>query len=196
MHHAYLLVGEREAAERYLYELCKYQGLTLIGSPDYFIFNEALFGIDEARRLGEQAARKAFVERKIFFITPEKITLEAQNALLKTFEDPVEDTHFFLAVREEGLIIPTLRSRMVTWRLDRQVAVQPFEFEAQNFLKLPLKDRFEFVRKFVEKEKNLSVFLDELLCVTKSKEVYKMRLYSDDRAISARLILEHLALVL
>ncbi len=193
MHHAYLLVGDSDGAGEFLRAFWEERGVKLAGSPDYFLFGEPLFGIDEARKLSEQAARKAFAERKIFFVAPEKITVEAQNALLKTFEDPVEDTHFFLVVREEELIIPTLRSRMEILYLAGEANEAN---EAKKFLELPLKDRISFAAKFAEKEKNLSVFLDELLRLKKSKEVYKMRLYSDDRAASARLILEHLALVL
>ncbi|KKW10105.1 MAG: polymerase III protein [Parcubacteria group bacterium GW2011_GWB1_49_7] len=193
MHHAYLLIGERNLAEERLHSFWTERGVKLLGSPDFFVFNEPLFGIDEARRLGEAACLKAFGERKIFLLSPEKITLEAQNALLKTFEDPVPDTHFFLVVREEELIIPTLRSRMEILRLANEANEAN---EARNFLNLSPRDRLTFAAKFADKEKNLSIFLDELLRATKSKEVYKMRLYSDDRAASPRLILEHLAVVL
>lgn len=199
MHHAILLVGEVVEAKRFIEE---YFG-TLRGSPDFFFYNQALFGIDEARELTIAAVRKAFTGRKIFLLAPDRITIEAENALLKTFEDPTPDTHFFLCVREESLIIPTLRSRMITWRLDRQGAVQPPESDAKKFLKLPLKERLNFAKKFADAEKNISIFLDELLIILKEsnkteglKEVYPLRLESDGRAVSARLILEHLSLVL
>lgn len=185
MHHATLLIGDRGAALEYLEELCG----SLMGSPDYFPSTAELFGIDEARLLSEQAVRKAFGHRKIFFLAPEKITLEAQNALLKTFEEPIADTHFFLAVRDEGVVIPTLRSRMQVVR----VAASDAHAEAAKFLGLPLKDRLAWVKKFVDAEKNLSVFLDSLLALTRDRRVYEMRLVSDQRGASSRLVLEHLA---
>jgi len=56
----------------------------------------------------------------------------------------------------------------------------------------------------VDKEKNLSVFLDQLLLLAREnnlssailKKIYNVRRVSDDRGTSPRLILEHLALVL
>ncbi|OHA91960.1 MAG: hypothetical protein A3J09_00440 [Candidatus Zambryskibacteria bacterium RIFCSPLOWO2_02_FULL_51_21] len=189
MHHAYLLVGSAEQAEKYLREFVG----DLTGSPDYFVFKDDVFGIGDARKLSESAVRKAFTDRKIFLIAPVKITREAQNALLKTFEDPVENTHFFLAAREEELIIPTLCSRMRVVRLSSEASEAN---EASKFLRLPIKDRLNFVKKFVDKEENLSVFLDELLALTRSKKIYDVRKFSDDRSASSRLILEHLALVL
>ncbi len=169
-------------------------------SPDYIAFKERLFGVDEARKLRETAIRKAFKDKKIFFIAPEKITLEAQNALLKTFEEPIPDTQFFLSLRDEGAILSTLRSRMQVLRLDDEVGENE---GAKKFLKMALKDRLNFVKKFVEKEENLPAFLDELLISIKETgdfvkldKLYKARLLSADRGAAPRLILEHLSLVL
>lgn len=201
MHHAYLLVGEPEAAESHLQSMLNEQGIVVVGSPDFFVFKDPLFGIDEARALSLSAARKAFINKKIFFIAPEKLTHEAQNALLKTFEDPYPDTHFFLVVREEGLVVPTLRSRMQMIRLS---GPQPSQAEAEQFLSLSVADRLVFSKKFVDQEKNLSIFLDKLLLLAREKnlsaellkKIYNVRRVSDDRGTSVRLILEHLALVL
>lgn len=200
LHHAYLLVGDSAIAEKSLHKLFADEGETLIGSADFFVYKEPTFGIDEARKVAESAILRAFGIRKVFLIAPEKITLEAQNALLKTFEDPIADTHFFLVVRDEHLIIPTLRSRMNTIHVQHLVSHRM----AEEFVKISLKDRLTFVKKFVDQERNLSVFLDELLgylrrekgALEKVEKVYKARLMSDDRSVSSRLILEHLSLVL
>lgn len=199
LHHAYLLVGDREAAEEAVLSLFEAEGERLLGSPDFFVFRETLLGVDDARKLSEQAMRHAFTGRKVFLLSPEKVSLEAQNALLKTFEEPIAHTHFFLVLREESLVLPTLLSRM------QKVSVQgnALDKAAGEFLALGIKDRLNFVKKFVDKEQNLSDFLDQLLLElrkrgeTKRMEaVYKLRLVSDDRGAAARLILEHLAGVL
>ena len=194
------MIGGREASEKALSSMWEKQGLKLKGSPDYFIFKEPLFGVGDARRLNEQALTKAFIDRKVFFIAPEKITLEAQNALLKTFEEPIEKTHFFLALRDENLVIPTLRSRMQKLNVQHSVLHK----RTEEFLGLSIKERLNFVKKFIDKEENLSLFLDELLLTLRERaegrealeKVYRVRLGSDDRGASSRVILEHLALVL
>ena len=188
-------------AERALLTMFEQEGIKLIGSPDYFVYQAPLFGVDDARRLTEQAINKAFIDRKVFLIAPKKITLEAQNALLKTFEEPVEKTHFLLVVRDESVILPTLRSRLEVMRLDEE---GPDLVQAEKFLKASIKDRLTWVKKFIDKEENLSTFLDLLLLALREKSeasqalqnVYHMRLESDARGASPRLILEHLALVL
>lgn len=199
LHHAYLVVGGFREAEEFLNNFWEERGVKLAGSPDYFPYTESLFGIEEARKLSAQASKKAFTGQKVFLVTPEKITAEAQNALLKTFEDPYEDTHFFLVVREEELILPTLRSRMQMVRVGQDEKSD----DASKFLKLGIRERLAYVKKFVDAEKNLSVFLDELLLVLRKegkhdsvKKIYEVRHYSDDRSASSRLILEHLSLML
>ncbi|MBI1974483.1 MAG: hypothetical protein HYS51_01340 [Candidatus Zambryskibacteria bacterium] len=184
-HHANLLIGAAEETEKLLKDFK--------GSPDFFIFKNATFGIDEARELILSAGRKSFGQKKVYLIAPQKITLEAQNALLKTFEDPVPETYFFLAVKDESLIIPTLRSRM---HITCHLAVRQLSNEAKKFIEFSIKERIAFVKKFIDDEKNLSDFLDELLFLLRREEIYKLRLFADDRSASARLILEHLALVL
>lgn len=75
------------------------------------------FGIDDARALALRAAGKAVAaDERIFVIACKTMTTEAQNALLKLFEDPPARAHFILIVPSESIIIPTLRSRFVAVR--------------------------------------------------------------------------------
>lgn len=72
------------------------------------------FGIDDARRLTERAAtRPVAAPHRTFVVSCAALTPEAQNALLKLFEDPPQDVQFILIVPHESMIIPTLRSRFV-----------------------------------------------------------------------------------
>ena len=47
----------------------------------------------------------------------DKMTPSAQNALLKTLEEPPEDTVFFLLTETPGALLPTVRSRLRTVRV-------------------------------------------------------------------------------
>lgn len=202
-HHASLLVGTPEEALSYLSKFSKASGVRLQGSPDFYPFRENVFGIEEARELKALSIRKTFSEggKKIFFITPLRITSEAQNALLKTFEEPVEDTLFFLVVREEAGLLPTLLSRMSLVR----VGGKSSDSLAEEFLKSSIKKRLAFTKKFVDAESSLPAFLDDILSFLKDsnadesvsiKRVYDVRRFAGDISASPRMILEHLALVL
>ncbi|MDP3875229.1 MAG: hypothetical protein Q8Q22_01800 [bacterium] len=209
MHHANLLIGAPEEAESYLRSLYNNLGIELANNPDFFAFKMETFGIDEARELRLLSTRKAVTAakagqagRKIFLITPMRLTLEAQNALLKTFEDPFPDTYFFLGVSEESLVIPTLLSRMQIFRTYGGVA--SVGADADKFLSLSVKERLLFAKKFADEEKSLPVFLDNLLLMLRKcrgapdvvEKVYNIRRLIRDSTASPRLVIEHLSLVL
>lgn len=204
-HHAYLVLGEREFIKEGLLATLKEMGVSTVGNPDLFFFEEELFGVEEARKLSDRAEVKAFTGKKVFILSPARITTEAQNALLKLFEEPVADTHFFLILREESLVLPTLLSRMRILRSQNSgLADLEGSTPASDFLALPIKKRLAFAKKFADDEKNLPVFLDDMLLALRSQGasaslvqlVYNVRRYASDRSASSRLMLEHLALVL
>jgi hypothetical protein len=199
-HHANLLVGTPEEAESYLNLFCKDSGVKLANNPDFFAFRIDTFGIDEARQVRLLSARKALSGQKIFFISPRHLTLEAQNALLKTFEDPHPGNIFLISSREEALIEPTLLSRM---QIIKFGLIQTGQ-EAQQFFSSSLKDRLNFAKKFAEEEKNLPVFLDDLLLLLRKQEkarelvekIYNLRRLIHDSNVLPRLVIEHLSVVL
>lgn len=201
LHHAYLLPGDEEA-DALLRSILSELGVKESGNPDFFAFRFETFGIDEARELGLKAGRKAFGGRKIFIIQSRRITNEAQNALLKTLEDPYPDTHFFIRVRGEHLLIPTLLSRVQVLRPERREEAETSE--AEKFLALTYAERLVFAKKFADDEKPLSPFIDSMLKMLKSRgmplekleQIFTLRTFTDDRSASTRLILEHLALVI
>lgn len=210
IHHAHLLLGAPEEAEIYLKLFCKDLGVRISNNPDFFAFRVDTFGIDEARELRILSTRGAVVPRlclgqagiKIFFIVPARLTLEAQNALLKTFEEPFPNTYFLLVVREEALVTAALLSRMQTVRLSKNLNSD--QTETEKFLLLSLKDRLLFAKKFADEGQSLSIFLDNLLLLLRKRPpsaraieyVYHVRRFAHDFAALPRLMLEHLSLVL
>lgn len=202
LHHANLLIGTAKETESYLYSLCENLGVRLSNNPDFFTFRAETFGINEARELRLLSTRKFITTSKIFLIVPTYLTLEAQNALLKTFEDPYPETYFFLAVREESMVISTLRSRMQILRISGDSTLR--SSDAETFLVSSIKDRLSFARKFVDEEKNLTIFLDDLLFLLRKKNkaqasmerVYAVRRSIRHPVVAARLVLEHLSAIL
>ncbi len=69
--------------------------------------------IDQVRELQAELTRPPFMAKKRFvlFINADNLNVEAQNALLKTLEEPPENSTFFLITSNIGKILPTIRSR-------------------------------------------------------------------------------------
>ncbi|HRZ30102.1 MAG TPA: hypothetical protein P5274_00300 [Candidatus Paceibacterota bacterium] len=156
-HHAYLLVGGvdywREILEAELKRILKIENLS--ACPDIWWQTYNSFGIKNGHNLIEKEARKSFSGQGRFFVLEiSSITPEAENSLLKTLEEPMSDTHFFIIARQADIFLPTVRSRLITFEAPRavfEVGLQgspKSDFEkAQKFLKLDLPDRLDFIQK-------------------------------------------------
>ena len=213
-HHAYALAGQREdLIPRLLFLLEKKAGYRVRGNPDFRSETFDVFGVDEARELKEAAYRKAVSGgKKVFVISAQGITKEAQNALLKVVEEPPEDTQFFLVVPSLHILLPTLHSRLyILSGVSGNETKKDFAL-AEDFLKSPIPKRLKTVQgmlKAAEEEtgkQRLAAFLDDLERYLAGKErgtvaealaeVLEAKKYSRDRSPSFKLLLEHLALVM
>ena len=71
------------------------------------------FSIDDARTLSQDALQKPIqAAHRVFVLVVTKLPEESQNALLKLFEEPPEQTRFYIVLPQEGMLIPTLQSRV------------------------------------------------------------------------------------
>lgn len=83
-------------------------------SPDVVILQteELKIGIDQIRDLKKQLNIRSVTNQKLAIILEtEKLTVEAQNALLKTLEEPPDGVHLFLQARNTHQLLPTILSR-------------------------------------------------------------------------------------
>lgn len=182
--------------------------IKLDGNPDFHFDEYETFGIDESRALKEEQSRRALDGgKKIFIIKTGGITREAQNALLKVFEEPTGGTYVFLIVPTLRVILPTLRSRarVVETIHNSQLIINK---NAEEFVSTisPLRLQLPFVKKMIEdKDKAVAEsFLNDIETVLHSQketspqffhELFKMRGYIYDRSASVKMILEYISLV-
>lgn len=160
------------------------------------------FGVDEARDLTSRSHREALInKRQTFVIVANGLTIEAQNALLKIFEEPPASAVFYLIVPDASLLLPTLRSRLIVLDAPGLASSQQL---AKEFLALSYKDRLSLVADKV-KAKDVA-WMDGLLAelgsmsrdfdqVAKQSLINSAR-YLKNRGASRKMLLEELALSL
>ncbi len=217
LHHAYLLVGDRsywaDSLKTELKKILKVENLS--ACPDVWWLAYDSFGVKDSHNLIEKEARKSFAGQGRFFILEiSSITPEAQNALLKTLEEPMSDTHFFIIARTADIFLPTVRSRMLI--ITQNFFPEGSPRDGAKFLKLDLPDRLDFIQKEFLKNKDIGkseiidfvIDLEKTLRskvnmgkITKDEEISLFELekcqhYLQNPRSSNRLILEHLALIL
>lgn len=157
-------------------------------------------GIDEARWLVKESSKKALGSGLHQFVVVTKgLTNEAQNALLKLFEEPPENTVFYLVIPHESILIPTLRSRMI---ITGNSGVQ--DEASVEFLDQSLKERIDTVAKLAKDDPaSLGRIVRELgekhlneLSPDAKRSLLLCEKYVYNRGASRKMLLEELALSL
>ena len=149
LHHAYLIEGASEEIVPEILKFMKNLGIETIGNPDFCHMSFDSFKIEDARNLKSIEYEKGFsTGKKIFLISANNFLLEAQNTLLKIFEEPIENTHFFIIVPNKNALLKTLVSRFYLISA-RQDLAEEFRKEAEKFLVMPLRNRIDFIKELL-----------------------------------------------
>ncbi|MAZ40554.1 hypothetical protein CL654_00345 [bacterium] len=201
IHHAYLM-GDLD--DEVLQDLSSFlKKMVPSKESEVQLLKYETFGIDEARALRTSQTLSSIETKQFFILNPKTITVEAQNALLKVFEDPARDTHFFLCV-EEGAVLPTLRSRMI---VVSSTAKEEDDIDlAKSYLKSSVSGRLQMVRDIVDAKDiprletlltGLETILREDVISNKQtlKQIQSARRYLKNRGSNLKLLLENLVLV-
>lgn len=218
-HHAYCLIGGEAVHEELLAALKKEHKISVAGNPDFFDRKYQNFTIDDAREVKSFAETKPVDAsgKKIFILTMNGITVEAQNALLKLLEEPNEHSHFFLIIPSAHLLLPTVKSRLSFIQAAGGRQAFPDRYttygitQAEEFIRLPRAKRFDAIKSLMDeisKEKKTKQdavdFLNAIQQAVHEKGVKKNRQalesillagkYANDRAPSMKMLLEYVAM--
>lgn len=126
MAHAYLISGgngverNKEAEKIVQAALGQMSDLDSPNHPDLLVVSGSpSIGIDQIKQLAASLALKPFQAKTkvVVIVSAQALTLAAQNALLKTLEEPPGDSIIILTVPQEEALVPTIRSRCQQVRL-------------------------------------------------------------------------------
>lgn len=222
-HHAFVIEAEAEEGIRAAQAWAERElGVRVKGNPDVVVSQYGLFSVEDARRVSELAAGAPFEgEHKVVIIAASRAYHEAQNALLKIFEEPPPGTYLFLVLPTLGGLLPTLRSRVQALGRDGNYGHRKSIIPeiAQEFIAASREKRSALIKKLAsgDDEEERRAHRDEAIAIVNGIEavVYQYRsqtsilehaaLLSDiatlrghlyDRSAPMRMILEHLSLVI
>ena len=216
-HHAFVIeAGAEEGIVFAQAWIEKELGMKAEGNPDIVVMRYGLLSVDDARRVTELASGAAFAgEHKVVIISASRAYHEAQNALLKVFEEPPAGTHLFLIMPSLGGLLPTLRSRVQILENTELRIKNKGENPAEEFMKATKEKRSAMIKKLTsgkddeERRENR----DEVIAIVNGIEaaayaqsatknaallsdVATLRTHLYDRSAPVKMILEHLSLVI
>jgi hypothetical protein len=142
-HHAWLYAGTKHHLDE-VYALLEQSGITAHGNPDVRTHIHDVVGIDDVRAFLELSHHHPVRdERTISILVGATYTREAQNALLKTIEEPAAHALYILVTPHPHQLLPTIRSRTHTLPHTSRIF---YESEAKTFLKASSKDRLDTIK--------------------------------------------------
>ena len=226
-HHAFVIEAEAEEGIEVAQAWAKKElGMKVENNPDIVVLRYGLFSVEEARQVSEVATGAPFVgEYKVIIISASRAYHEAQNALLKLFEEPPKGTYLFLIMPSLGGLLPTLRSRVQVLNAMKDLGGPSFDERpprsnipkvAAEFLRATKEKRTAMIKKLAsgKDEEEKRELREEAIAIVNGIEAvaYKsgigsadaallsdiatLRGYLHDRSAPVKMILEHLSLVI
>ena len=214
LHHATIITGNRASNLELVKNFLVSQSVLVQGNPDLSIFNDDQITIDTAREIIASFSSKKVSSARFCIVSFDRMTTEAQNTLLKTFEEPQEKTYFFILVPSVDVLLPTILSRCQIITGDE--TSESSRLSVKEFLKQTMPERFAYIESWTKAKKDEDVvsksevvhFMEELERVLwqefqdkklDGKEVLfadirKMREYAHIRGASHRVLLDYLAM--
>lgn len=199
LYHAYLIEDEEETFSQ-VQDLLK----GAITGAEIHVREFDSLGIDDSRTLIHMALMRS-LGTQLFIYRARTCTREAQNALLKLFEEPPEKTHFFICLPGVQNMLPTLRSRV---QIIQSGEARKSEGFGKNFLSATAAERIKLLENII-KEKDTpaaSVLLQEVESELhtqkknpKNKEalqhIVNVRKVLLDKGASLKVLMESVALI-
>lgn len=136
-----------------------YTELIEIVSPDiHIIDNEGeSIGIDEVHEITRRLSFKPYNGNRVIvcIFEAQNLTVEAQNAFLKTLEEPADYSLISLYSSNLENLLPTIISRCRLYRIDNNKNDEELMPDrASDLLDMDLIERFSFVEKLLKEDKS------------------------------------------
>ncbi len=221
LHHAYAISGDRKKVKEELYSFLKKDlSFPTVNNPDFWQREFNVFKIADSRDINEAHLNQPLkYDQKIFVIFANFLTKDAQNSLLKIFEEPRAETIFFLILPSSTDLLPTFKSRLIFGKVDDKK--NDSEYNAEDFLDAKIGKRLTMVAKIVKDIKDEKINKSEAIKFMKNiekaikvnlklknahnakrgsllavEDIEKAISYAGDESPSIKVILEHLATTL
>lgn len=132
------------------------------------------FGIADVRKLIHSISLKpALSEQKAIIIhEAQALTIEAQNAMLKTLEEPPENTSIILTTSNQDLLLPTIVSRCKVIQLTTSEAltneVSISSKQLQSFFQTSLSEKLKLAQDFSKTREDATYWLEGLIVAART----------------------------
>lgn len=195
MQHTNLLVGNLEWARTVIPKENQES------SSDVSVYEYARMSIADVRALIHEASmRPSERAYRTFIISCSSILVDAQNALLKLFEEPNAHTVFYFVVPRMDMLLPTLLSRFHILGIEERGVISN---TTNDFFKATYAERLVLIAKKIEAEDSvwIQTLIESLAGYAHAvgqreliRDVLFLESYIHTGGSSKKMLLEHIAL--
>lgn len=136
-------------------------------NPEIFSLEDEKIGIAQIKQLINHLATKPFGQtaKSAVIFNGNTISPDAQNALLKTLEEPSGDSVILIGVDSETKLLPTILSRCLVINLTEKDETSTFDLD--KLISSTIEERFDLIEKTTDKE----TFLKDLTTAYRQKTI-------------------------
>lgn len=148
-----LVNKNRDERESQIWELLKEFKITS-SNPDLLLIEDDKLGIKEVKGIIKHLSTKPFgsTPKSVVILNGNNISNDAQNALLKTLEEPPEDSLILIGVDSEQKLLPTILSRCLIISYALPPTSYALDFNLDQILNMSIEERFDLIEKTDDKE--------------------------------------------
>lgn len=131
-------------------------------NPEILILDDEKIGIAQVKQLIKHLSTKSFrnTPKSAVILNGNNISLDAQNALLKTLEEPSGESVILIGIEAENKLLPTILSRCQIINLSNSAShLSGGNVNIEDLTNSSLEDRFALIEKIADKEKFLEDFI-------------------------------------
>lgn len=147
----------RKDRDQRIWDILKESNI-LPNNPDLLLIEDEKIGIKEIKILINHLSTKPFGQtaKSAVILDGTNITPDAQNALLKTLEEPSGESIILVGVDSETKLLPTVLSRCLVISLQTSVVSSQTNFDLEKILNASIEERFEIIEKATDKDRLLN----------------------------------------
>lgn len=198
MHHAFVIEGDTLQTRPVLFDFLKKEFGMDAGHNDLILLDRGDFGIENVQEIVDVNSRKPTVGMyKVIVVGLHSISHQAQNAILKTLEEPRPGTFIFILTNTSAIFLPTILSRVQVVRslnsaganANTNNAVANIDLDAKKFIKSSPIERLAQIKEILDLKSDEEIGDAEIFAFVQEVEKLALELAQSSKDFGARTLI-------
>ncbi len=195
MHHAFVIEGDTLQTRPVLFDFLKKEFGMDTGHNDLILLDRGDFGIENVQEIVDVNSRKPTVGMyKVIVVGLHSISHQAQNAILKTLEEPRPGTFIFILTNTSAIFLPTILSRVQVVRslnsaganVNTNNTVANIDLDAKKFVRSSPVERLAQIKEILDLKSDEEIGDAEIFAFVQEVEKLALELAQSGKDFGAR----------